>query len=300
MVQIRFGWSGRLVLVGLVLGACGGRSTRSDFTAGMSEGSGANDGAVGTGGSRVDGSGGTGAVGVGGSVVIGTGGAGAVSAGATGGSGGVTASDDAACVVDGIRKALGGNAGTAPAPPVACRYVNDFYCPGESYAIDEGPCQGSCTCQSDATWKCTYAHPQPGGGCKVTQCVDGEYTMDVGSSMLEDDECTVCHCTSQGWLCSSTACERNAFCDDLQDQYDDALQRATSCDPNSIVAQCTERFPLALGCEDVQVPLNVTEELAGIAAKFRSHGCYRAECPPLARFQGPVTCRPEGFCSDSP
>jgi hypothetical protein len=237
--------------------------------------------------------GGNGAGGTGGN---GTGGTGASVAG----SGGVTAADADACVVDGIRRTVGGNAGTGPTPSVVCELLNDFYCPGESYDIDDGPCEGSCTCLDAGRWTCNYVRPQLGGDCRVTRCVDGDISMEVGWSGQMDDGCTVCHCTSQGYLCSSVGCERQAFCAELERQYAEALPRAMDCDPKTFVPQCTERFSLVLGCENLDLPVNVTEELAGIAAKFRAHGCFTSDCPATTRVHAAVACRPEGFCSDSP
>jgi hypothetical protein len=234
------------------------------------------------------------------------GGTGAVGVGAVGGSGpslgggGGVAGDPDACVVDGVRRTLGGNAGTGPPPTVACEHLSAFYCPGETYDIDTGPCEGSCTCLSTGTWSCDYLHPQPGGDCKVTGCVlDGDI-WDVGTGRQLDDGCTVCDCTSQGYFCSSIGCERNAFCAELQTEYAEALPRAMLCDPNTFVAQCTERFSGVLGCENLDAAINVTEELAAIAAKFRAHGCFSTNCPVSIGMQGAVTCSPGGFCSDGP
>lgn len=211
----------------------------------------------------------------------------------------MTADSLEGCVIDGIRRTAGGNSGTGPVPNVTCEHLSALYCPGESFRIDTSPCEGTCTCQNDGAWSCDYEHSKT-ADCSVTRCVVGDTTWDVGSDGIMDDGCTLCACTRQGYFCDSTACERSAFCMELESEYASALADAKRCDPDTFIPQCTERFSLALGCEGLDVPVNVTDEVARIAAKFRDHGCVATGCPPKPLVRGSVRCNSNSVCTDGP
>jgi len=269
------------IAAALVGWGCGGRSSRSGHAVGSAAGGGSNDGSAAASGTAPSDM--------------------APRGPDSAATGGVTADDAGTCVADGVRRSIGSNALTGNAPVGSCLFLGDYYCAGESYGIDEGRCTGTCTCLGNGNWSCDYDHPDLQGDCKAAPCVDDQGRIfELGFGAILEDGCTSCYCTPQGYLCTSTHCERRALCSELEQQYEQALPAALRCDPNNAIAQCTEWFPYALGCDSLEIPLNVTNDLAAIAFKFQDHGCFSSGCPATTRVRSPPRCSPEGVCTDGP
>jgi hypothetical protein len=294
-----FTWSWALLALCLV--ACGGRSQHglaSDEPLALPPeraqgGGGGTGGTAGSGGNAS--SGGASSGGSGGSASSG----GASSSG-TGGIPPVTADDPGACVPDVVRISIGGNTSTRPVPIGACVHLTEYYCTGEGYTIDEGPCLGSCTCLGDGSWECDFPNAPSRGSCEVKQCVRGEEIWDVGSSGIEPDGCTICKCTTHGLHCDSNWCERIARCAELEDEYRLALTEASTCDPSSAEPQCTERAKASLACGG-DVPVARTEALLMLEDLYGVNAClpsYR-ECPHVVPVGHRTGCTPAGQCADA-
>ena len=295
------------VALGVVLAACGGRSTRGSDASGMvgdddddSHGTAARGGTSPSpengGGNNRGGTGG----GVRGGTVLPTPESGG--SGATGGSGGVPRPADSAevCTQDDIRFSVGGNLGQRLPPAGACVQNNMYYCRGESYAIDSGPCSGTCACRGDTTWECTYDNA-PGGTCEVDHCeVDGQ-TLEIGFGYVDSDPCMYCQCTRQGFVCTDDSCLASVRCRNVEGEYALALTRASRCDPESSVPQCTARATISTSCGD-EVPVTDTSELADIKRRFAEDGCVEI-APPCAAHVALGThpaCAADGVCRSLP
>jgi len=316
------------VALGVVLAACGGRSTREMGGSGMdgndddSLGTGARgatspDGAAASGGTSADGTaarggtsadpengGGTNRGGTGGGVRGGTvlPQPGSGGSGATAGSGGVSSPPDAdaVCTQDDIRFSVGGNLGQRLPPAGACVQNNLYYCRGESYAVDSGPCSGTCTCRGDTTWDCTY-DSATGGTCEVDRCeVDGS-TLDIGFGYIDSDNCTYCQCTRQGIVCTDDSCQAPERCRNVEGEYALALTRASRCDPKSSVPQCTARATINASCGD-EIPVMDTSELDAIKQRFAEDGCAETAppCGAHVALGTHPTCAPDGVCRSLP
>lgn len=286
-------------------------------------GVGAREGSAGTGG-RIDGGGGSGAQGAtgaapengggnnrggtggteirGGIVQPGPGTGGTGAAGVVAGTGGVPSApdDSAVCTQDGIRFGVGGNLGRLAPPAGACVQNNMYYCLGESYTIDSGPCSGTCTCRGDTTWACTYDNT-PNDTCKVDHCdVDG-VRLDRGFGFIDSDGCTYCGCTDQGLVCTDQSCQAQARCLDVEGEYALALTRADVCDPKSSAPQCTARAAISASCSD-EIPVQDSAELDAIRQRFVEDGCAEpaAPCMPHVSLGTHPACGADGICRDVP
>jgi hypothetical protein len=270
----------RACSLALIASSCGGRSIRTDAGAGESAAGGTTDSVSEASGGRIEagGSGGTSANG--GGMTMDTSSTAGTLGAVTPGSGGTGTS---ACTVHGVRLSNGGNQGQLPTPPGACVLVNAYYCPGESYSIDSGPCTGTCTC-ADGSWSCSYDHPDAHGECSVNSCVDGNDMLDVGGAELEDDGCTVCRCTKQGLVCSGAGCDWKRACTELLNEYGVAVTAAAACDPTSTSPQCTEVVPAAPGC-DISVPVHDRAPVDAVLSESSVLGCPVSPqiCPPSAK-----------------
>jgi hypothetical protein len=279
-----------LAAFGIVLAACGGRSTSEGRSAVGPE----------DGGSTAYG-------GTGGGVRGGTarplpdnGGSGAT--GLVTGSGGVPSPPDNAevCTQDDIRFSVGGNLGQRVPPAGSCVQNNMYYCRGESYAIDSGPCSGTCTCRGDTTWECTY-ESAPDGTCEVDHCeVDG-IALEIGFGYVDSDPCMSCVCTRQGLVCTDQSCLAPTRCRNVEGEYALALTRASRCDPNSSVPQCTERATISASCSD-EIAVTDSSELDAIKLRFAEDGCVEIAppCSPHVSFGTHAQCDPDGVCRQVP
>jgi len=319
------------VVLGIVVAACGGRSTRDLASSGMGDdddsspgtgasargGSGGSSARGGSGGSGAHGAaapdpengggqtrGGTGGSEVRGGIVYptpGTGGSGATAAVA--GSGGVTSPprEPGGCTQDNIRFSVGGNLGQRIPPAGSCVQNNMYYCAGESYTLDSGPCIGTCTCLGDTTWGCSFDNT-PDGSCEVDHCeVSGE-RVEIGFGYVDSDPCAYCQCTRHGFVCTDDTCQATARCRDVQGEYALALARASECDPKSSVPQCAERATVSASCSD-EVAVTDSAELDDIKRRFAEDGCVEISppCDPHVSLGGAkAACAPDGYCRGTP
>lgn len=190
-----------------------------------------------------------------------------------GGRGGSTGSTGASGGAGGSAGAPS-TAGTAGKPVETCgeRYGRSVE-PGDSW-IDRDACE---TCQCLAT--------DDGGGrlvclprCDVSCEKDG-VTYTSGYAHLDDNDCSTCVCTEEGWVCDSKDCLSSPDCRELARRYGAAKEEARVCDPGDENACATHRVSaLPCGC-DIAVGDSAT--LDPILMEWEGLGCGAepVDCP---------------------
>jgi hypothetical protein len=129
-------------------------------------------------------------------------------------------------------------------------------------------------------------------------CTRNGRSYSPGYAYLDDNDCSTCLCTDDGWVCDSKDCLESADCRNISQRYTAAMAEALSCSGDEMDECDLNLRPSALPC-GCTVGTGYTDEIDNVASAWGLSGCAAetVECPLDCLPFRSSTCTGDGLCA---